>query len=173
MKRANISAIRLFAAYIIYASTVVTYDSLVISINSIHFWLILYRWGEKYDGCGGSAKYTDKWAERSEGDGWSKWGDKWDEHFDPNGHGVKQGETWWAGKYGDRWNRTWGEHHNCTGWVHKYGRSSSGEHWDTHVPQDTWYERFPHFVFEHCFNNSVQLRAVKRQTTKNTKPEKD
>ncbi|BAT14638.1 Os11g0586300, partial [Oryza sativa Japonica Group] len=142
-----------------------------LDVGHAHVWH--ERWGEKYDGCGGSAKYTDKWAERSEGDGWSKWGDKWDEHFDPNGHGVKQGETWWAGKYGDRWNRTWGEHHNCTGWVHKYGRSSSGEHWDTHVPQDTWYERFPHFGFEHCFNNSVQLRSVKRQTPKNTKPEKD
>jgi hypothetical protein len=121
------------------------------------------RWGEKYDGYGGSTKYTDKWAERSEGDGWSKWGDKWDEHFDPNGHGIKQGETWWAGKYGDRWNRTWGEQHNGSGWVHKYGRSSSGEHWDTHVLQDTWYERFPHFGFYHCFENSAQLRSVKRQ----------
>ncbi|OEL18553.1 hypothetical protein BAE44_0020428 [Dichanthelium oligosanthes] len=124
---------------------------------------LYYRWGETYDGSGGSTKYTDKWAERSEGDGWSKWGDKWDEHFDPNGHGIKQGETWWAGKYGDRWNRTWGEQHNGSGWVHKYGRSSSGEHWDTHVPQETWYERFPHFGFYHCFENSVQLRSVKRQ----------
>ncbi|WVZ50826.1 hypothetical protein U9M48_002048 [Paspalum notatum var. saurae] len=121
------------------------------------------RWGEKYDGFGGSTKYTDKWAERSEGDGWSKWGDKWDEHFDQNGHGTKQGETWWAGKYGDRWNRTWGEQHNGSGWVHKYGRSSSGEHWDTHVPQETWYERYPHFGFYHCFENSVQLRSVRKQ----------
>ncbi|KAL8485094.1 hypothetical protein ACS0TY_027406 [Phlomoides rotata] len=118
------------------------------------------RWGEKYDGQGGSTKYTDKWAERFEGDGWSKWGDKWDEHFDPNGHGVKQGESWWEGKYGDRWNRTWGEGHNGSGWLHKYGKSSSGEHWDTHVQQDTWYERFPHYGFYHCFENSVQLRDV-------------
>jgi len=130
---------------------------------NIHQRPLHYRWGETYDGSGGSTKYTDKWAERSEGDGWSKWGDKWDEHFDPNGHGIKQGETWWAGKYGDRWNRTWGEQHNGSGWVHKYGRSSSGEHWDTHVPQETWYERFPHFGFYHCFENSVQLRSVKRQ----------
>ncbi|KAF0896867.1 hypothetical protein E2562_029557 [Oryza meyeriana var. granulata] len=142
-----------------------------LDVGHAHVWH--ERWGEKYDGCGGSVKYTDKWAERSEGDGWSKWGDKWDEHFDPNGHGVKQGETWWEGKYGDRWNRTWGEHHNGTGWVHKYGRSSSGEHWDTHVPQDTWYERYPHFGFEHCFNNSVQLRSVKRQPPRNIKPEKN
>ncbi|KAM7485281.1 hypothetical protein LguiA_001290 [Lonicera macranthoides] len=120
------------------------------------------RWGEQYDGQGGSTKYTDKWAERSEGDGWSKWGDKWDEHFDPNGHGVKQGETWWEGKYGERWNRTWGEGHNGSGWVHKYGKSSSGEHWDTHEEQDTWYERYPHFGFYHCFENSVQLREVKK-----------
>ncbi|XP_066335810.1 protein LIKE EARLY STARVATION, chloroplastic-like [Miscanthus floridulus] len=132
-----------------------------LDVGHAHVWH--ERWGEKYDGFGGSTKYTDKWAERSEGDGWSKWGDKWDEHFDPNGHGIKQGETWWAGKYGDRWNRTWGEQHNGSGWVHKYGRSSSGEHWDTHVPQDTWYERFPHFGFYHCFENSVQLRSVKRQ----------
>lgn len=118
------------------------------------------RWGEKYDGHGGSTKYTDKWAERSESDGWTKWGDKWDEHFDPNSQGVKQGETWWAGKYGERWNRTWGEHHNGSGWIHKYGKSSSGEHWDTHVQQDTWYERFPHYGFYHCYDNSVQLREV-------------
>ncbi|KAM7257781.1 hypothetical protein ACFE04_013522 [Oxalis oulophora] len=118
------------------------------------------RWGEQYDGHGGSIKYTDKWAERWEGDAWTKWGDKWDENFDPNANGVKQGEAWWEGKYGERWNRTWGEHHNGTGWVHKYGKSSSGEHWDTHVQQDTWYERFPHFGFYHCFDNSVQLREV-------------
>ncbi|CAL4987176.1 unnamed protein product [Urochloa decumbens] len=132
-----------------------------LDVGHAHVWH--ERWGETYDGSGGSTKYTDKWAERSEGDGWSKWGDKWDEHFDLNGHGIKQGETWWAGKYGDRWNRTWGEQHNGSGWVHKYGRSSSGEHWDTHVPQETWYERFPHFGFYHCFENSVQLRSVKRQ----------
>ncbi|KAL0376677.1 UNVERIFIED_CONTAM: hypothetical protein Scaly_0785300 [Sesamum calycinum] len=120
------------------------------------------RWGEKYDGQGGSTKYTDKWAERFEGDGWAKWGDKWDEHFDPNSHGVKQGETWWEGKHGDRWNRTWGEGHNGTGWVHKYGKSSSGEHWDSHVQEETWYERYPHFGFHHCFENSVQLREVKK-----------
>lgn len=120
------------------------------------------RWGEEYDGHGGSTKYTDKWAERFEGDGWAKWGDKWDEHFDLYGHGVKQGETWWEGKYGDRWNRTWGEGHNGSGWVHKYGKSSSGEHWDTHEQQDTWYERFPHYGFYHCFENSVQLRDVKK-----------
>ncbi|ONK76520.1 uncharacterized protein A4U43_C03F29050 [Asparagus officinalis] len=121
------------------------------------------RWGEKYDGQGGSVKYTDKWAERSEGNyKWSKWGDKWDEHFNPNGHGVKQGETWWEGEHGERWNRTWGEQHNGSGWVHKYGKSSSGEHWDTHEQQETWYERHPHFGFEHCFENSVQLREVKK-----------
>ncbi|XP_022958887.1 uncharacterized protein LOC111460038 [Cucurbita moschata] len=120
------------------------------------------RWGEKYDGQGGSIKYTDKWAEGCEGDGWTKWGDKWDENFDSNGHGVKQGETWWEGKHGERWNRTWGEGHSGSGWVHKYGKSSSGEHWDTHVQQETWYERFPHFGFYHCFNNSVQLREVQK-----------
>lgn len=120
------------------------------------------RWGETYDGQGGSTKYTDKWAERFQGDGWDKWGDKWDENFDLNEKGVKQGETWWQGKHGDRWNRTWGEHHNNSGWVHKYGKSSSGEHWDTHVQQDTWYERFPHYGFYHCFENSVQLREVQK-----------
>lgn len=120
------------------------------------------RWGEKYDGKGGSIKYTDKWAERFEGDGWAKWGDKWDENFDLNGHGVKQGETWWEGKHGDRWNRTWGEGHCGSGWVHKYGKSSNGEHWDTHVNEETWYEKYPHYGFFHCFENSVQLREVKR-----------
>lgn len=121
---------------------------------------VIIRWGEKYDGAGSSIKYTDKWAERLEGDEWVKWGDKWDEHFDPHGHGVKQGETWWQGKHGDRWNRTWGEGHNGSGWIHKYGKSSSGEHWDTHVQQETWYERHPHYGFELCFKNSVQLREV-------------
>ncbi|KAF8401769.1 hypothetical protein HHK36_012715 [Tetracentron sinense] len=120
------------------------------------------RWGEKYDGQGGSIKYTDKWAERLEGDRWTKWGDKWDENFDPNAHGVKQGETWWEGKHGERWNRTWGEHHNGSGWLHKYGKSSSGEHWDTHVKEDTWYERHPHFGFQHCLDHSVQLREVRK-----------
>ncbi|ERN01484.1 uncharacterized protein LOC18429567 [Amborella trichopoda] len=118
------------------------------------------RWGEEYDGKGGSMKYTDKWAERSDFGGWTKWGDKWDESFDPNGHGVKQGETWWEGLGGERWNRTWGEQHNGSGWVHKYGKSSSGEHWDTHVQQDTWYERFPHYGFDLCFENSKELRKV-------------
>ncbi|CAA7404048.1 unnamed protein product [Spirodela intermedia] len=122
------------------------------------------RWGEKYDGDGGSSKYTDKWAERSVGDGWAKWGDKWDEDFDKYGNGVKQGETWWAGEYGHRWNRTWGEHHNGSGWIHKYGKSSSGEHWDTHVKQDTWYEKYPHYGFSHCLRNSVQLLAVRKST---------
>ncbi|KAK6161454.1 hypothetical protein DH2020_004835 [Rehmannia glutinosa] len=110
----------------------------------------------------GSRKIHRQMGERFEGDGWAKWGDKWDEHFDPNGHGVKQGESWWEGKYGDRWNRTWGEGHNGSGWVHKYGKSSSGEHWDTHVQQETWYERFPHYGFYHCFENSPQLRQVEK-----------
>ncbi|TQD90363.1 hypothetical protein C1H46_024065 [Malus baccata] len=95
-----------------------------------HAYIWHERWGEKYDGHGGSDKYTDKWAERCEG------------------------------KFGDRWNRTWGEGHNGTGWVHKYGKSSNGEHWDTHEQQDTWYERFPHFGFYHCFENLVKLREV-------------
>ncbi|KAL7600663.1 hypothetical protein Lser_V15G22982 [Lactuca serriola] len=129
------------------------------------------RWGEKYDGQGGSVKYTDKWAERSEGERWTKWGDKWDEHFDQNGHGVKQGETWWEGQYGERWNKTWGEGHNGSGWVHKYGKSSSGEHWDTHVQQDTWYERYPHYGFYHCFENSVPLRQVKKPSQRESESE--
>lgn len=121
------------------------------------------RWGEKYDGKGASEKYTDKWAERLEDNSWSKWGDKWDEHFGRNGHGVKQGETWWEGPNGERWNRTWGEQHNGSGWVHKYGKSSSGDHWDTHVQQDTWYERYPHYGFELCLKNSVHLCSVRKQ----------
>lgn len=119
------------------------------------------RWGEEYDGQGGSMKYTDKWAERLEsGGGWTKWGDKWDERFDQNGHGVKQGETWWEGLHGERWNRTWGEGHNGSGWVHKYGQSSSGEHWDTHSQEETFYDRYPHFGFRECFENSRELRRV-------------
>lgn len=122
------------------------------------------RWGENYDGKGGTSKYTDKWAERNEpGSGWSKWGDKWDERFDSIGAGLKQGETWWEGPNGQKWNRTWGEEHDGTGWVHKYGKSSDGEHWDTHVREETWYEGYPHYGFENCYENSVQLRAVKRR----------
>lgn len=126
------------------------------------------RWGEKYDGNGGAMKYTDKWAERVDIENrWTKWGDKWDEHFDQNGHGVRQGETWWEGATGERWNRTWGEGHNGSGWLHKYGKSSSGEHWDTHEQQETWYERYPHFGFRHCFENSQELRRVgKREEPK-------
>ncbi|KAI4967204.1 hypothetical protein ZWY2020_029500 [Hordeum vulgare] len=108
------------------------------------------RWGETYDGCGGSVKYTDKWAERSER------------------HDVKQGETWWEGKYRDRWNRTWGEGHNGSSWVPKYSRSSGSEHWDTHEPQETWYESYPHFGFHHCFELSATLVRV-RQPPKNFK----
>jgi hypothetical protein len=52
------------------------------------------RWGETYDGYGGSIKYTDKWAEHSMYAGWEKWGDKWDVNFDPNAHGFMQGEIW-------------------------------------------------------------------------------
>ncbi|KAI3751665.1 hypothetical protein L2E82_22756 [Cichorium intybus] len=48
---------------------------------------------------------------------------------------VKQEETWWEGQYRERWNKTWNE--GRYSWVHKYGKSSSGEHWDTHVQQDT------------------------------------
>lgn len=119
------------------------------------------RWGETYDGEGGTMKYTDKWAERQEEcGGWTKWGDKWDEHFDQSGHGVKQGESWWQGTSGDKWNRTWGEGHNRSGWVHKYGKSSSGEHWDTHEQEDTFYNGKPHFGFRECFDNSVELRRV-------------
>ncbi|KAL3691143.1 hypothetical protein R1sor_004794 [Riccia sorocarpa] len=119
------------------------------------------RWGETYDGHGGTVKYTDKWAERQdEYGGWTKWGDKWDEHFDQYGEGVKQGETWWQGTNGERWNRTWGERHNRTGWVHKYGKSSSGEHWDTHQQEESWYQGKPHFGFRECFEHSVVLRRV-------------
>ncbi|KAF9608838.1 hypothetical protein IFM89_011876 [Coptis chinensis] len=100
------------------------------------------RWGEKYDGHGSSIKYIDKWAERLEGDEWTKWGDKWDENFNKYDQGVKQGETWWEGKYGERWNHTWEgkvtmDLVGCT----STGKAAvRGEHWNTHVQQDTWYE---------------------------------
>ncbi|KAH9289663.1 hypothetical protein KI387_033780 [Taxus chinensis] len=123
------------------------------------------RWGEKYDGKGSAMKYTDKWAERAEDTNkWSKWGDKWDEHFDQNSNGIRQGETWWEGASGERWNRTWGEEHDGSGWIHKYGKSSSGEHWDTREEQDTWYERVSHYGFSHCFENSQELRSVRKRT---------
>ncbi|KAF9596940.1 hypothetical protein IFM89_014519 [Coptis chinensis] len=133
---------------------------LLLPVSVLH----LLRWGEKYDGHGSSIKYTDKCPECLEDDEWTKWGDKWDENFNQYSQGVKQGETWWEGKYGERWNHTWGggerKGHDGSGWVHKYGKSSCGEHWDTHVQQDTWYERYLHFDFQHCFENSVQLREV-------------
>ncbi|KAI5067453.1 hypothetical protein GOP47_0017981 [Adiantum capillus-veneris] len=141
-------------------------ESTALEPGHAHVWH--ERWGEKFNGQGAAVKYTDKWAERAEyGGGRSKWGDKWDENFNEYEHGVKQGETWWEGPSGERWNRTWGEKHNGSGWVHKYGKSSSGEHWDTHQPQDTWYERHPHFGFDHCLENSRELRRVgsKREPT--------
>ncbi|KAI3751583.1 hypothetical protein L2E82_22673 [Cichorium intybus] len=45
----------------------------------------------------------------------------------------------------ERWNKTWDE--GRYSWVHKYGKSSSGEHWDTHVQQDTWLKNTLIMVF--------------------------
>lgn len=122
------------------------------------------RWGEEYDGKGHAMKYSDKWAERAEGGGVrTKWGDKWDEQLGWDSKGRKGGETWWEGGGGERWNRTWGEEHNATGWVHKYGSSSSGEQWDTHEPMETAFERKPHYGFKECLEDSWRLQQVGRK----------
>jgi hypothetical protein len=87
-------------------------------------------WGEAHGADGGVLKWTDKWAES--GTAGARWGDKWEERFAAGAAGgAKQGETWRVGPSGERWSRTWGEAHAPDGTVRKYGRSTSGEAWDT------------------------------------------
>lgn len=60
-----------------------------------------------------------------------RWGDKWEERFDSRGKGERNGETWRVSSTGERWSRTWGEDHIANGAVRKFGRSTSGEVWDS------------------------------------------
>jgi hypothetical protein len=69
----------------------------------------------------------------------TRWGDKWEERFD-RGKGMRNGETWHVKENGERWNRTWGERHDGSGLVQKFGRSSSGESWDIEQEENTYYE---------------------------------
>ncbi|KAH9550144.1 hypothetical protein CY35_10G057400 [Sphagnum magellanicum] len=112
------------------------------------------RWGEQYDGRGAVLKWTDKWAETDTG---AKWGDKWEERFD-HGVGTRQGETWNNNTEG--WSRTWGEEHYGNGKVHKYGKSTSGESWDSIVEEATYYQAEPHYGWADAVGNSAQLLAI-------------
>lgn len=114
------------------------------------------KWGEQYDGRGAVLKWTDKWAQTEKG---SKWGDKWEEKFF-SGMGTKQGETWHSSSEEERWSRTWGEEHFGNGMIRKYGRSTSGESWDSVVEEGTYYESEPHYGWAEAIGNSVQLLAI-------------
>ncbi|CAM6095629.1 unnamed protein product [Calypogeia fissa] len=114
------------------------------------------KWGEQYDGRGAVLKWTDKWAETDMG---TKWGDKWEENFN-SGIGTRQGETWHYSANGERWSRTWGEEHTGTGKVHKYGKSTSGESWDSVVEEGTFYQAEPHYGWADAVGNSVQLLSI-------------
>ncbi|KAL2623789.1 hypothetical protein R1flu_008034 [Riccia fluitans] len=114
------------------------------------------KWGEQYDGRGGVLKWTDKWAETDMG---TKWGDKWEEKFNA-GVGTRQGETWHYSAAGERWSRTWGEEHFGNGKVHKYGKSTSGETWDSVVEESTFYQAEPHYGWADAVGNSGQLLSI-------------
>ena len=92
------------------------------------------KWGEQRDAPNSqnaeTIKWTDKWAENGVG---TRWGDKWEERFFRNSKkgSKKVGETWRVGAGGERWSRTWGETVGENGEVRKYGKSTSGERWDT------------------------------------------
>eukprot|EP00899_Mesostigma_viride_P017750 jgi/Mesvir1/25977/Mv25390-RA.4 len=125
------------------------------------------RWGEYYDGNGGSTKYTDKWAEDVDANGVKReWGDKWEEKFGGNRHGSKLGETWSHASNGENYSRTWGEEHRNDGRVHKFGKSSDGEHWDTYSEEPTYFEGKPHFGFKEALNNAHVLRNIKKRQKK-------
>ncbi|KAG6545765.1 hypothetical protein Mapa_012726 [Marchantia paleacea] len=114
------------------------------------------KWGEQYDGRGAVLKWTDKWAETDMG---TKWGDKWEERFNV-GIGTRQGETWHYSATGERWSRTWGEEHFGNGKVHKYGKSTSGESWDSVVEEGTFYQAEPHYGWADAVGNSGQLLSI-------------
>lgn len=125
-------------------------------------------WGENYDGCGGCVKWTDRWAESPNPDDMNtinKWGDKWREEF-KDGQGEKTGETWQETLYqsglGDphKYQRWWGERHVGDGNVHKFGNSTTGEHWDVVEQMDTYYNPIPHFGYDLALSHSPQLHNV-------------
>ncbi|EFJ21173.1 hypothetical protein SELMODRAFT_107335 [Selaginella moellendorffii] len=113
------------------------------------------KWGEQYDGRGAVLKWTDKWAENATGE---KWGDKWEEKFQ-NGAGTRQGETWHSAN-AESWSRTWGEEHFGDGKVHKYGKSTSGENWDSVVTETTVYNAEPHYGWVDAIGQSTQLLSI-------------
>eukprot|EP00898_Chlorokybus_atmophyticus_P008288 jgi/Chlat1/8460/Chrsp80S07868 len=134
------------------------------------------RWGEEWDGKGAASKWTDRWAE--EVDPYTgmlllavanlftragkrrEWGDKWEEKYGWGGEGHKSGQNWSKEEGSEEYLRSWGENHFGNGMVQKYGHSTTGEHWDTTEPGDTWFERRPHYGFEEAYQNSWNLRQV-------------
>jgi len=105
------------------------------------------RWGETWEADGaGLVKWTDKWASRVEREGGGpgrSWGDKWEDRHGsmaPGGlHARRVGECWSEGGGVERYSRTWSEDYTSTtstGWCHKAGGSTGGEHWDTEEDSD-------------------------------------
>ena len=115
------------------------------------------KWGETWDGRGLVRKWTDKWAENGTG---TRWGDKWEEKFESNGEGQKSGETWRVSPSNERWSRTWGETHEPGGSVRKFGRSTTGEQWDTTEKQPSSYNGSPSVGWAEAVENSLQLLAI-------------
>jgi hypothetical protein len=44
--------------------------------------------------------------------------------------------------------------------VHKYGKSTSGESWDSIVEEATYYQAEPHYGWADAVGNSAQLLAI-------------
>jgi hypothetical protein len=121
------------------------------------------RWGESWDGKGGASKWSDRWAERKEREGGGqgrRWGEKTEQRFE-SGAGGRWGEAWSDDPQGDGWySRKWAEDHLGGGAVRKWGESTTGEHWENTVEEDTWYEGVPNFGWAEALRHSPQLLAV-------------
>ena len=132
--------------------------------NGAHAWN--EKWGEEFDGWGGSMKYTDRWSENCDlgrgGKATAKWGDKWKQHFSADGTGHKEGATWGHGEDGGQgWEKFWGEEHNATGYVRKFGGTSDGsERWDHWEKEDTWFEPRPNIDYAEKVRSSQHLLSI-------------
>ena len=132
--------------------------------NGAHAWN--EKWGEEFDGWGGSTKYTDRWSENCDlgrgGKATAKWGDRWKQSFTADGMGHKEGATWGHGEDGAHgWEKCWGEEHNATGYVRKFGGTSDGsEHWDHWEKEDTWFEPRPNIDYAEKVRSSEHLLSI-------------
>jgi len=118
-------------------------------------------WGEEWTTDKKVMKYTDRWAERVDDFGKREWGDKWEEKWGHDGMpGRKIGETWSREADGGSWSQTWGEEYASDNRVHRFGQSTSGNHWDHWEDGEGWYERAPHFGFDLALVHSPELLNV-------------